>query len=243
MVRPVPTMQTIRRLAAIVALLLAFARAVPAQEQRNVVEPLAIWNAVGRVNIPTGFCTGTLIAPDQVLTAAHCVADPRSGRLLAPDRIHFLAGFRRGGFAAHVQGRAVRTAQDLQLDQAGHPTRLDRDWAILVLERPIADGNLLQPLPLGNAGSGPGMLVGYGRDRPYLPSRQEPCPVLGRPEGSALLLHACLAPNGMSGAPFLQRQGNRWMVVGVHIASVDIEGGKAGAVVAMRRSLPAGALR
>ncbi|MGB7242579.1 MAG: trypsin-like serine protease [Sulfitobacter sp.] len=32
------------------------------------------WEAVGRLDTKNGgFCTGTLIAPDLVLTAAHCV--------------------------------------------------------------------------------------------------------------------------------------------------------------------------
>lgn len=37
------------------------------------------WNAVGRLNVNGGFCTGALIEPDLVVTAAHCVYVARTG--------------------------------------------------------------------------------------------------------------------------------------------------------------------
>ena len=41
------------------------------------------WEAVGRLDIDgVGFCTGALIAPDIVLTAAHCLFDKESKALI-----------------------------------------------------------------------------------------------------------------------------------------------------------------
>src|SRR5215468_10368516 len=66
------------------------------------------WSSIGRVNrAGRSFCTGTLIAADRVLTAAHCGFDLRTGREANPDEIHFLAGYERGGFQADSAAQKI----------------------------------------------------------------------------------------------------------------------------------------
>ena len=70
------------------------------------------WDAVGQVNISgyrmSGACTGTLVAPALVLTAAHCVMD-RWKKVPHPlHHIHFLAGVRGSKHKGHATAKCLR---------------------------------------------------------------------------------------------------------------------------------------
>ncbi len=184
------------------------------------------WQAIGRLNRQGGgFCTATLIAPDAVLTAAHCLWDLRTGRIVAPGELHFLAGYRRGDYLAHGIGARIETpatgAPPPVPFRADQLPALAHDWAIVRLRaplpvRPIAMGTLV-----ADGAAAPLMRVGYGQDRPHLLSMHSGCRVLDRLAGTPLLFTDCDATRGDSGSPLLQGRGAEVRLVGVTTAVAD----------------------
>ena len=69
------------------------------------------WSSIGRVNVIMGlkrsFCTGTLIGPRQVITAAHCLFDGKINAFVRPQGIHFVAAQDRDTFAAHAVATSI----------------------------------------------------------------------------------------------------------------------------------------
>jgi len=161
------------------------------------------WEAVGRLNISgRNMCTGSLIAPNLVLTAAHCLYDPASGRAIDPTTIKFEAGLmgRRSKAARNVAKAVIHPGY--QHSYSGN-SLMGSDIAVLRLSRPISS-NEIQPLRMSmNADRGDAVgVLSYNFTHATRPSLERSCEVLARQQTT--LVMSCLVDFGASGAPVLQ---------------------------------------
>ncbi len=187
------------------------------------------WQALGRVQ--TEFaerCTGFMLAPAVVATAAHCLYLPQVFHFIRPHEVHFLLGEHLDTYVAHARALGFDIPPGYDPTREGATARLDR--AFLTLDHPVADGVLRIATSLPPPGTRV-MLGGYGQDRQERILADTECHLLGA--GDGLIRHDCAATRGTSGAPLLAWTQGQWRVIGIQIeAKLDGPGGIAVSLVA-----------
>lgn len=152
-----------------------------------------------------------------MLTAAHCVH--MNGKALPPDHVHFLAGLNKGMPGAHSLAARLDVAPGYIATEAPTAAGAANDWALITLEatipvKPIAVQALDEFAFAAVARSGAALQVGYGKDRPYLPSVRRECAI--KPgANTGTFTFECLLNFGYSGAPILADVAGEPAVIGI----------------------------
>ncbi|MEZ5780903.1 MAG: trypsin-like serine protease [Rhizobiaceae bacterium] len=173
--------------------------------------------AVGRVHPGNGaYCTGVLVAPNIVVTAAHCLVDRRTKRWVRPESVHFLGGYSRGEYEYHAR---VSRYEVSRMYKPTDPLRtVNFDWAMLILSEPETGSQPVQ-MATRKASSAVASVTGYAYRRKYALSTSAPCAVqlvVGLFEGG------CKAVGGMSGAPLVDVDTGE--LIGIQVAGFKRDG-------------------
>lgn len=169
--------------------------------------------AIGRVDVgETGYCTGTLIAPDLVLTAAHCIFDGETP--VDPAELRFRAGLRDGKAVGESAVARSVVHPGYAVTSSDAVDRVESDVALLELAAPIPAATAA---PFRVAALSPRVtrvgVISFARGRDAAPSRQADCGVLGR--SGKLMAFDCDVDFGSSGAPVFDRSGSRPVIVSI----------------------------
>ncbi len=173
------------------------------------------YNAVGRLIIPGGVCTATLVDSHLIITASHCVIKDKE--FVRPENITFQLE-RNGQFEDKAIGKYMLASQEF-LD-FGFPA-IAKDYAFIYLDNPVPIESeyprVAQKSPEIQAKI---IQAGYGPDKHDKLFADDGCTLqeLENTKYGKLARTNCLIVPGDSGGPIFEMRKNVWFLVGINTA-------------------------
>jgi len=196
------------------------------------------WAAVGRLTLDDeqGFCTASLIAPDVILTVAHCLYDDQTGQKYPLDIFEFQAGWRHGRAEAYRRIKSALTHPKYKFNSTKDIEKISQDIAMVLLDHPIQNSSIdpfvVAPLPKQGEDVA---VVSYARGRKNAPSIQSTCKVAARQEG--ILVMTCDVDYGASGSPVFKITPQGVAIVSVISAMANMQEQKVSLGVSLEKAL------
>ena len=178
------------------------------------------WDAIGQVNVGgyriTSRCTGTLVASDVVLTAAHCIMDPWRKAPFPLHDIHFLAGVHGSENRGHATAKCLHflkgyafVAPERILPTMPAQKAPLRAFATDVVAIVLNETLTVAPVPLAqNVMPHPGLRLvhaAYPADRRFALAAHFDCQLLRSDVEGPLWFNDCDTHPASSGGPLFTR--------------------------------------